>query len=73
MRNLLHNCLMSLVVLVAIFCMVAPGNGVLYHNPLAVIGLGLIGVGLCKQERDRRLASPPPSPAPRDSSAVGDR
>ena len=39
----------------------SPARGVIFHGPLAVLGLGLIGAGLCIDAR-KRLASRQPAP-----------
>jgi len=39
-----------------VYMAVGPGVGVLYHNPLACLGVGLIGLGLCMDSRRRLLA-----------------
>jgi len=39
-----------------VYAAVGPGVGVLYHNPLACLGVGLIGLGLC-MDRRRALVS----------------
>ena len=45
-----------------IYAAVGPGMGVLYDNPLATVGFGLIGLGLCKEGR-RRLATAKVAPS----------
>lgn len=37
---------LSVVGAVVVYAAVGPGVGVLFHNPLAVIGAGLIGLGM---------------------------
>jgi hypothetical protein len=40
------------VVLAVVFALVGPNVGVLFSNPAAILGLGLVGLGLCKQARN---------------------
>ncbi len=35
-----------------------PGHGLLYENPLGCVGVGLIGLGMCKHARERLGRSP---------------
>lgn len=46
----------SFAVSVVVYAAVGPGVGVLYSNPLACLGVGLIGLGLC-MDRRRALVS----------------
>ncbi len=39
-----------------VYAAVGPGAGVLYGNPLACLGVGLIGLGLCMDGRRRLVA-----------------
>lgn len=39
------------VALVVLYASIHPEQGVLYHNPLACLGVGLIGLGWCVQAR----------------------
>ncbi|MFA9478418.1 hypothetical protein ACERK3_08925 [Phycisphaerales bacterium AB-hyl4] len=36
---------------VVLYASVHPEQGVIYHNPLACLGLALIGLGVCVQSR----------------------
>lgn len=46
----------SFAVSAVVYAAVGPGMGVLHSNPLACVGVGLIGLGLCM---DRRRALVP--------------
>jgi hypothetical protein len=41
---------------IILYASIWPGIGLVYHSPLAAFGLGLIGLGVCKEVRKRRLA-----------------
>lgn len=51
-----HGVLLTVITAAIVWAMVGPEEAGIYHNPLAVVGLGLIGLGLCKSHRDHRLA-----------------
>ena len=57
MKRMLNMLAWTFVSLVVVYGSVHPEHGVIYHNPLACLGLGLIGLGLCVQgRRNRELA-----------------
>lgn len=41
------------VLLVVLYAALRPAGGVFYDNPLACVGVGLIGLGLCVEGRKR--------------------
>jgi hypothetical protein len=57
MKTILNAVAWGAVSLVVVYAALAPDGGVLYQGPGAVIGVGLIGVGLCRAARERRLAT----------------
>ena len=58
MKSTLNMLAWSFATATAVYVAVGPGMGVLYHNPLATLGVALIGLGLCKEGR-RRLQKQP--------------
>jgi hypothetical protein len=56
MKSMLNTLAWGFAVAVVVYAAVGPGMGVLYGNPLACLGVGLIGLGLCVEGR-RRLAT----------------
>lgn len=56
MKTVLHTLAWGFAVAVAVYAAVGPGMGVLYGNPLACLGVGLIGLGLCVDSRRRLVA-----------------
>ena len=57
MRNLMHFGLLTLILTLIVYLLVAPQQAAIYHNPLAVIGLGMIGLGLCKMAREKSTSN----------------
>jgi len=53
MKSTLNMLAWSFATAAAVYVAVGPGMGVLYHNPLATLGVTLIGLGLCKEGRRR--------------------
>lgn len=53
MKSGLNRLAWGFAVAVVVYAAVGPGMGVLYHNPLACLGVGLIGLGLCMEGRRR--------------------
>ena len=51
MRHLMHFGLLTLILTAIVYLLIVPQQAGVYHNPLAVVGLGLIGLGLCKMSR----------------------
>ncbi|MEX0652731.1 MAG: hypothetical protein WD534_10905 [Phycisphaeraceae bacterium] len=51
MKMTFHLTAWAFVALIVLYASVHPTHGVLYHNPLACLGVGLIGLGLCVQAR----------------------
>ena len=45
----------TFVALVILFAAVNPESGVVYQNPIATAGVGMIGLGLCLEARKRRI------------------
>ncbi|MCC6681231.1 MAG: hypothetical protein IT445_10070 [Phycisphaeraceae bacterium] len=52
MHRLMHFGLMTLILTVIVYLLLVPQQAAIYHNPLAVVGLGMIGLGLCKMARE---------------------
>lgn len=65
MKSALNILAWSFAVTALVYCVVGPGGGVLYGNPLACVGVGLIGLGLCMDSRRRLIAQRVPQDAPR--------
>ncbi len=51
MKSTLNMLAWSFATAAVVYAAVGPGVGVLYHNPLACLGVALIGLGLCLQAR----------------------
>ena len=65
MRHILHIAQFAawaFVAFVVVYAAVGPGPGALYGNPLACLGVGLIGLGLAVHAR-RARAKPVPARA----------
>lgn len=56
MKSMLNTMAWGFTVSVVVYAAVGPGMGVLYGNPLACLGMGLIGLGLCVDSRRRLVA-----------------
>ena len=56
MKSALNILAWSFAVSVVVYAAVGTGAGVLYGNPLACVGVGLIGLGLCMDSRRRLVA-----------------
>lgn len=56
MKTILNRLAWAFAVTVLVYAAVGPGMGVLYRNPLACLGVGLIGLGLCVDSRRRLVA-----------------
>jgi len=54
MKSKLNMVAWSFATAAAVYVAVGPGVGILYHNPLACFGVGLIGLGMC-MDGQRRL------------------
>lgn len=67
MKTTLNTLAWGFAVSVVVYAAVGPGMGVLYGNPLACLGVGLIGLGLCVDSRRRLVA------VKAGASVVGDR
>jgi hypothetical protein len=67
MKTMLNTMAWGFAVTVVVYAAVGPGMGVLYGNPLACLGVGLIGLGLCIESRRRLVA------VKAEASAVGER
>jgi len=48
----------TVVSLIIVFAAVQPDHGVVYQSPFAALGVGLIGLGLCKEGLNRRPRRP---------------
>jgi len=57
MKSILHSLAWGFAVTVVVYAAVGPGMGVLYGNPLACLGVGLIGLGLCMDSRRKLVAA----------------
>ena len=57
MKSMLNTLAWGFAVTVVVYAAVGPGMGVLYGNPLACLGVGLIGLGLCVDSRRRLVAA----------------
>lgn len=53
MKAMLTMTAWAFVLLVILFAAINPASGALYDNPLACLGVGLIGLGLMRQARQR--------------------
>ncbi len=53
MKSILNILAWSFVLTLIVYLAVGPGTGVLYGNPLACLGVGLIGLGMCMDGRRR--------------------
>lgn len=42
---------------VIVYAAAQPGGGVVYQSPMGALGIGLIGMGLCKKLSQRRRAA----------------
>ena len=51
MKAWLNMLAWSFAVSAVVYAAVGPGVGVLHQNPLACLGVGLIGLGLCMDRR----------------------
>jgi len=49
MKTTLHILAWGFATTAVVYAAVGPGAGVLYGNPLACLGVGLIGLGLCME------------------------
>lgn len=56
MKTVLNRLAWGFAVTVVVYAAVGPGMGVLYGNPLACLGVGLIGLGLCMESRRKLIA-----------------
>ncbi len=56
MKAWLNMLAWSLAVSAVVYAAVGPGLGVLHRNPLACLGVGLIGLGLCMDRRRTLVA-----------------
>ncbi len=56
MKSALNILAWSFALAVVVYAAVGTGAGVLYGNPLACVGVGLIGLGLCMDSRRRLVA-----------------
>lgn len=56
MKTLLSFVLFACVASVIMYAVAHPDGGVIYQSPAAALGVGLIGLGLCKQARKPRAA-----------------
>ena len=45
----------AFVSMVIVYAAVNPNGGVVYSSPVATLGIGLIGLGLCMEARKRLL------------------
>lgn len=57
MKSSLNMLAWSFAMVVVVYALAGPGGGVLYGNPLACLGVGLIGLGLCMDARRKLIAS----------------
>ncbi len=60
MKSILNSLAWGFAVAVVVYAAVGPGMGVLYGNPLACLGVGLIGLGLCMESRRRLVLAKVP-------------
>ena len=56
MKTILNMTAWSLAVTAVVWLTTTPQAAGIWDNPLAFIGLGLVGLGLCKHARDRTAA-----------------
>jgi hypothetical protein len=56
MKTIFNRLAWAFAVTVVVYAAVGPGMGVLYGNPMACLGVGLIGLGLCVESRRRLVA-----------------
>ena len=57
MKKLANLVVWTFVLLVCVYAAIRPETGVLYHNPLATVGVGLIGLGLFLEARRDQTGS----------------
>ncbi len=57
MKAGLHMLAWTFALAALVYCVVGSGGGVLYGNPLACLGVGMIGLGLCVDGRRRLVAA----------------
>ena len=51
MKQFTHITAWTFVTTIVTYAAVQPDSGVIYQSPLACLGLGLIGLGLCMESR----------------------
>ena len=69
MKQFTHITAWTLVTIIVTYAAVQPDTGVIYQSPLACLGLGLIGLGLCMESRKRAALAATATPcAPPDHS-----
>lgn len=44
--------------LALLYMVVRPDTGVVHHSPTTALGLGMIGLGLCRMSRPKTAAAP---------------
>jgi VIT1/CCC1 family predicted Fe2+/Mn2+ transporter len=57
MKSALNILAWSFAVTALVYCGVGMGGGVLYDNPLACLGVGMIGIGLCMEGRRKLMGA----------------
>lgn len=58
MKSVLTLAAWLFVSVVIVYAAANPESGVIFQSPMAALGVGLIGLGLCKQTRDHLKAEP---------------
>lgn len=62
MKQILQLVAWSTISLLIVYAAFNPVNGVAYQGPMAAIGIGMIGAGLCIEGR-KRMSRPTPQTA----------
>ncbi len=58
MKLAMHYAMWGAAMAAVVYVAVGEGAGALYNNPLACIGVALIGLGLCKHAAQQQQAEP---------------
>ncbi|MEX2214584.1 MAG: hypothetical protein WD768_10675 [Phycisphaeraceae bacterium] len=56
MKTILSYLAWAVCAAIILFAVANPHNGIVYDSPMSVVGVTLIGLGLCKMAHERRAA-----------------